>query len=122
MKQILVALLDNALTYTPAHGTVTLPLDDADRQATLTIRDTGRGIAPADLPHIFERFCRADRAQGGSGPGLAIAQSIVHALHGQTAVQSCPCRGLHLSGEPALSPQWVTNGQSFPHQRARSVR
>jgi len=97
VKQILVALLDNALKYTPAVGTITLTLEVENLQAMLTISDTGIGIASADLPHIFERFYRADRArsreQGGSGLGLAIVQSMVHALHGQIAVQSVPGEG-----------------------------
>jgi signal transduction histidine kinase len=97
MKQVLVALLDNALKYTPVEGTVTLALRVENRQAIVTISDTGIGITPQDLPHIFERFYRADRARsrerGGSGLGLAIAQSMVHALHGHIDVQSAPGEG-----------------------------
>lgn len=97
VKQVLVALLDNALKYTPAGGTVTLALRVEGRQAIVTVSDTGIGIAPADLPHIFERFYRADRARtrerGGSGLGLAIAQSIVQALRGRIDVQSTPGQG-----------------------------
>lgn len=97
LKQVLVALLDNAFKYTPAEGTVTLALSVEERQAIMTISDTGIGIPSEDLPHIFERFYRADRArsreQGGSGLGLAIAQSIVQTYHGRIEVQSTPGQG-----------------------------
>lgn len=97
LKQVLVALLDNAFKYTPAEGTTTLALSVEERQAIMTISDTGIGIASEDLPHIFERFYRADRArsreQGGSGLGLAIAQSIVQTYHGRIEVQSTPGQG-----------------------------
>lgn len=97
LKQVLVALLDNAFKYTHAGGTVTLALSVENRRAIVTVSDTGIGIASEDLPHIFERFYRADRArsreQGGSGLGLAIAQSIIQAYHGHIEVQSTPGQG-----------------------------
>ncbi|HLG60318.1 MAG TPA: HAMP domain-containing sensor histidine kinase [Ktedonosporobacter sp.] len=97
VKQVLIALVDNALKYTPYEGTVSLSLDVADDWAVVKVNDTGIGIAPEDLPHIFERFYRADRARtrdcGGSGLGLSIAQSITQALGGTIAVESAPGRG-----------------------------
>lgn len=97
LKQALVALLDNALKYTPAAGSVTLSLSIAGHEATLTVSDTGIGIDPEDLPHIFERFYRADRArsreQGGSGLGLAIVQSIVQEHRGRIDVESILGKG-----------------------------
>jgi two-component system OmpR family sensor kinase len=96
-KQVLVALLDNALKYTPPEGSVTLSLSADRQEATVTVSDTGIGIAPEDLPHIFERFYRADRArsreQGGSGLGLAIVESIVREHHGRINVRSVPGQG-----------------------------
>jgi signal transduction histidine kinase len=97
LKQALVVLLDNALKYTPAAGSVTLSLSIAGQEATLAVSDTGIGIDPEDLPHIFERFYRADRArsreQGGSGLGLAIVQYIVQEHRGRIDVESTPGKG-----------------------------
>ncbi|MEO8972303.1 MAG: HAMP domain-containing sensor histidine kinase [Ktedonobacteraceae bacterium] len=97
LKQVLVALLDNALKYTPYEGSVSLSLIVEAESAIVKISDTGIGIAPEDLPHIFERFYRADRARsrerGGSGLGLAIVQSIVQQFHGSIEVNSTPGKG-----------------------------
>lgn len=85
--QVLVNLLDNAIAYTPAGGTITITCQPSASLVTLVVQDTGAGIAPPDLPHIFDRFYRPDagrtRARGGAGLGLAICQSIV-AAHGGT--------------------------------------
>lgn len=97
LKQALVALLENALKYTPSEGTVTLSLTTQDGNALLSVCDTGIGISPEDLPHIFERFYRADparsRDRGGSGLGLAIVKSIVEEHGGSIAVESTPGKG-----------------------------
>ena len=97
LKQALVALVDNALKYTPSEGKVSLMLSTAEGQARLEVKDTGIGIAPGDIPHIFERFYRADRTrsheQGSSGLGLAIVQSIIQAHHGSIEVESAPGGG-----------------------------
>lgn len=81
LRQLLLILLDNALKYTPPGGEVTLGLRQRGAHAELSVRDTGAGIAAEDLPHVFERFYRADRARGrdpgGTGLGLAIARWIV---------------------------------------------
>jgi len=97
LKQAFVALLDNALKYTPYEGSVTLSLVTGEGYATVKVSDTGIGILAEDLPHIFERFYRADRARsrerGGSGLGLAIAQNIVREHQGSIEVESMPGRG-----------------------------
>lgn len=97
LKQVLIALVDNALKYTPPGGMVSLALSIKHNQAVIEVKDTGIGIAPEDLPHIFERFYRADHAssrdQGGSGLGLAIAQSIIQEHQGQIEVESSPGAG-----------------------------
>jgi signal transduction histidine kinase len=97
LKQALVALVDNALKYTPYEGCVTLSLTTDKHSAIVKVSDTGIGILPDDLPHIFERFYRADRARsrdrGGSGLGLAIVQSIVREHEGSIEVESTPGKG-----------------------------
>jgi histidine kinase len=85
VDQILINLLNNALRYTPDEGTVTLRACDDGDMVMVAVQDTGVGIAPEHLAHIFERFYRVDksraRASGGSGVGLTIARHLVYA-HG----------------------------------------
>ncbi|HEV2658987.1 MAG TPA: ATP-binding protein, partial [Ktedonobacteraceae bacterium] len=92
LTQALVALLDNALKYTPQGGHVALSLTVVDAEAVVKVSDTGIGIAEEDLPHIFERFYRAQQAQtrqhSGSGLGLAIVQSIMREHNGTVEVES----------------------------------
>lgn len=85
LTQLVLILLDNALKFTPPGGTITLGVT-AERQAVvLRIADTGAGIAPEDVPYIWERFYKADKSHarmaGGTGLGLAIAKEIIN-LHG----------------------------------------
>ena len=91
---VLMNLVDNALIYTPRGGQVMLSSQRTEAQIAITVQDTGMGIAPADLPHIFERFYRADLARrhatGGSGLGLAIVRSLVEAHQGTVTVDSAP--------------------------------
>jgi heavy metal sensor kinase len=90
--QVLMGLVDNALAYTNAGGTVTLNVEARDDVVCLTVRDTGIGISEEDRAHIFERFYRADparsRAAGGSGLGLSIAQWVIQAHGGTISVES----------------------------------
>lgn len=90
--QMLIALTDNAIRYTPAQGSITLSVEENAAEAQITIQDTGIGIGPEDIPHIFERFFRADparqRAHGGSGLGLAIVQEIIKASGGSIDIES----------------------------------
>jgi signal transduction histidine kinase len=80
-----VNLVVNALRYTPAGGTITVRTAIEDGRATLRVLDTGPGIDPEDLPHLFERFYRGRSAEwtSGSGIGLAVASELVTA-HGGT--------------------------------------
>lgn len=92
IAQVVRNLLSNALRYTPAGGNITIASATERGGALVSVRDTGSGIAPEDLPHVFERFYRTDRGRarvhGGSGLGLAIAERII-ALHGgQIGVES----------------------------------
>jgi signal transduction histidine kinase len=92
MGRVLNNLVGNALGYTPPGGSVTLRAERIDDGVSVSVRDTGTGILPDDLPHIFERFYRGDksrnRASGGSGLGLAIAKGIVEAHGGSIRVES----------------------------------
>lgn len=99
IRQLLMNLLTNAIKYTPQGGAVEVILSASDDEAELLVRDTGIGIATGDLPHVFERFWRADPARSrtgerpGVGLGLAIAKWIVEAHGGTIEVQSRPGRG-----------------------------
>jgi heavy metal sensor kinase len=97
LRQLLMNLVDNAIRYTPIGGHVTLTWDRQGHFARLAVSDTGSGIAPEDLPHLFERFYRADRARaraaGGTGLGLAIAKWIAEVHGGRIAVDSRPGYG-----------------------------
>ncbi|HVP17996.1 MAG TPA: HAMP domain-containing sensor histidine kinase, partial [Spirochaetia bacterium] len=85
VERVLTNLIENALTFTPAGGSVRVALSGEDGAVQVSVTDTGTGIGPDDLPHIFDRFYRADRSRDrsreGAGLGLAIAREIVE-LHG----------------------------------------
>jgi signal transduction histidine kinase len=85
LQQVVNNLLQNALTHTPDGGEIEIRLDPVDGSAQIAVRDSGSGIAPEHLPHVFDRFYRADRsrtrATGGAGLGLTIVKAIVE-LHG----------------------------------------
>jgi len=95
LGQLLLILVENALKYTPAGGRVALALRLDGAEARLSVADTGPGIDPADLPHIFERFYRAEtaRATSGSGLGLAIARWLAEQHGGRIDVASAPGQG-----------------------------
>ncbi|GAB4429287.1 MAG: HAMP domain-containing sensor histidine kinase [Anaerolineae bacterium] len=89
LKQVLINLVTNALKHTPPGGTVTISLYRDPEWVRVIVADTGRGIAPTALPHIFERFYQAkDHNQKGSGLGLSIAQWVAKAHGGQITVTS----------------------------------
>jgi two-component system phosphate regulon sensor histidine kinase PhoR len=92
LNQILANLLDNALKHTPAGGAVTLRAIAVEGAIEVSVQDTGAGIPPADLPHIFKRFYRADKARsrelGGTGLGLAIVKHIAQAHGGSVRAES----------------------------------
>jgi signal transduction histidine kinase len=89
LRQLLINLVINAIRHTPAGGKVTLSLYREPEWVRVIVADTGRGIAPTDLPHIFERFYRTENnGQAGSGLGLSIAQWIAQAHGGQITVAS----------------------------------
>ncbi len=100
LAQVLRNLLSNALRHTPSGGRVALRArrqDGADPKVRIEVSDTGPGIPPEHLPHVFDRFWRADpsraRQTGGSGLGLAIARSLVEAMGGHIGVESAVGEG-----------------------------
>ena len=97
MRQVLGNLIGNALRYTPAGGRISLSAGGEDGALLLSVADTGSGIAPEDLPYVFDRFYRGDRArsegQGESGLGLPIARSLVEMHGGTISIRSGPGEG-----------------------------
>lgn len=106
LQQVVNNLVDNAVKFTPAGGSVTVDLihDRVAKRAIFRVRDSGVGISPLDLPHVFERFYRADKSRqreqqthehqpGGTGLGLSICQSIVQAHNGTMEIDSMPAQG-----------------------------
>jgi signal transduction histidine kinase len=88
---LLLNLVDNAIKYTPSGGDVTLTLKREAGWVLVSVADTGCGIPEEDLPHIFERFYRADRSRarpGGAGLGLSIAKWVAEAHGGELEVES----------------------------------
>ncbi len=97
LKQILVNLLDNAIRYTPAGGTISVQVTGDDKNAILEVRDTGIGIPPAAIPHVFDRFFRVQHVRTnqvhGTGLGLSIVKSICSAHDATISVKSEEGRG-----------------------------
>lgn len=97
ISQVIINLISNAIKFTSEGGRIGIQLRDEGDDAVMKVQDTGAGIAPKDLPHIFERFYRADasrsRATGGSGIGLTITKAIVDAHRGRIEVESKPMEG-----------------------------
>ncbi len=126
LVQVLVNLLNNAAKYTERGGSVWLTVERHDTEAVLRVRDTGVGIAPELLPHIFELFTQAewpvDRSQGGLGIGLALVRRLVE-LHGGAITASS--QGLGHGSEfavrlPALPPT-EANGKGHPDYGEKAV-
>lgn len=97
LKQVLLNLVDNAIKYTPQGGEVTLSLVKDENWVKIAVQDTGIGIAAENMPNLFDRFYRVDKARsrdaGGTGLGLAIARSVVDAHNGKITVESQPGKG-----------------------------
>jgi heavy metal sensor kinase len=95
IRQVIVNLLDNAIKYTPQNGSITVSAGRQGQEAVVTIHDTGPGIPPKDLPHIWDRLFRGDqsRSQPGLGLGLGLVRAIVHAHGGEVGVESKPGEG-----------------------------
>ncbi len=109
LEQIVANLLQNALRYTEPGGEVMLRVARSDSEAVLEVTDTGIGIQPSDLRHIYTRFWRGDpsrsRSTGGTGIGLAIVRELVQAHEGRIEVDSTPGSGSRFRVVmPALKP------------------
>jgi heavy metal sensor kinase len=107
LGRLILLLVDNAVKYTPAPGQVRVFLESGGGVAALVVTDTGIGIAAEDLPHVFDRFFRADKARsrdsGGAGLGLSIARWIVEQHAGRITIASEPGRGCRVRVElPAV--------------------
>ena len=95
IEQVLSILLDNALHHTPERGQIHVALQLINAEVWVCVRDTGKGIPPQALPHVFERFYRASETSSpdGSGLGLSIAQAILHTHGGRIWAKSQPGQG-----------------------------
>lgn len=109
LQQVLINLLANAIEFTPSGGEIRVTAAPDGELIRVTVQDTGIGIPPQDLPRIFERFYRVDKARsrmlGGTGLGLAIAKQIVELSGGSIAIASHPGKGTEVSFTvPVASP------------------
>jgi two-component system OmpR family sensor kinase/two-component system sensor histidine kinase BaeS len=114
LGQVLHNLFDNALRYTPQGGSITIRVAADGDGLKLEVRDTGEGILAEHLPHVFDRFYRADTARaresGGSGLGLAIARSIVEAHGGRIQAESAGVAGQGSTFVVHLPASWEETG------------
>jgi signal transduction histidine kinase len=125
--QVVMNLVENAVRYTNPGGRVTVTVEARQGQARLAVRDTGIGIAPEHLPHIFERFYRADTARrrtGGSssGLGLSIVEWVVQAHGGVVSVESQPGRGSCFTVMLPLAPALPTGTGTLSTRSVPMVR
>jgi signal transduction histidine kinase len=101
VQRVLFNLVQNAIRHTPQDGTILLGAQDESGEVRVDVVDSGEGIAPEDLPRIFDRFYRGEksrvRGQGGAGLGLAIAKGLVEAQGGRIWAQSAPGQGARIS-------------------------
>ncbi|WP_257454446.1 hybrid sensor histidine kinase/response regulator [Archangium lipolyticum] len=128
LQQVVWNLLTNAIKFTPSGGQVVVRLEQGEGEARLEVEDTGQGIAPSFLPHVFERFRQADssstRSHGGLGLGLAIVRHLVE-MHGGTvfAHSDGPGRGatfrVTFPHPPPCAPEPSPSTQARPEQGAR---
>lgn len=119
LMQVLGNLLDNALRHTPAGGHVTLTAARTGAEVAFTVADDGEGITPEHLPHLFERFYRADyardRGRGGSGIGLAIVKALTEAHGGHVSVTSRgPGHGTTFTATVPASAKSAPRGEGQP--------
>lgn len=110
IEEVMTNLLTNSLNFTPAPGKITIKARRDDAFIAISVTDTGEGIPPSDLPHIFERFYKTDKSRGsqGSGLGLSICKHIIQAHGGKMWAESVEGKGSTLSFTlPLASPSMV---------------
>ena len=119
MSQVMANLLSNALRHAGEDSVVTIGMGRFGASVELSVADTGPGIAPEDLPHVFERFYRVDRSrsrsEGDSGLGLAIAKEVVEANGGRIWAESGQGEGAVFTLRVPVSPDGG-NIREHPHQ------
>jgi len=124
LKQLLLILLHNAIKYTPPAGRVTVGLRRVHGTVEITVEDTGVGISPEDLPHVFERFYRADPARsrdpGGTGLGLPIARWLAEQHGGEVTLASEPGRGTMARVRLPLARMAEIEGRPIPSARLQA--
>jgi heavy metal sensor kinase len=118
LERLFMTVLDNAIKYTPAGGHVSLGLRLENSEAIIEVADTGIGIAEIDLPHVFERFYRADQARSrethGSGLGLSIAKWIAESHNGSIELLSQPGQGTRVTIRLPLAVELSTKSPDLP--------
>ena len=123
LQQIIHNLLSNAIKFTPAGGRVSVRVDRVGDEARLVVSDTGVGIAPAFLPHVFDRFRQADssmtRVYGGVGLGLTLVRDLVELHHGRVTAES---RGDGAGATFTVCLPLRLAGAAAPREPAESVR
>lgn len=124
--QALINLLDNAIIYTNAGGHVTVSVEQKEHTAYLAIHDTGIGIAPEHMPHLFERFYRVDPARvrtdgNSSGLGLAIVEWVIHAHGGSISVESQVGQGSIFLITLPLTPTKLVHSDALTLGRSKAA-
>jgi signal transduction histidine kinase len=111
LRRMVVNLVENAIQYGGDEASVRVALTRSDRRGILEVTDSGPGIAPEHIPHLFDRFYRVDssrrRSTGGTGLGLAIVQEIVLAHGGSVQVASSPGKGSTFTVTLPAEPSWA---------------
>ena len=125
-RRVIRNLIDNAIKYTPASGRITVSAQEIDNRVAISVSDTGKGIPEADLPHIFDKFYRAETDDGptgtaasGVGLGLYLAQHIVSQLDGELTVESKPARGATFT---MFLPRWIDDTASVENEEDADVK
>jgi len=120
LRRVIRGLLDNAIKYTPAGGVITVAAYEIDDRLAIRVSDTGKGIPAADLPHIFEKFYRAEaETASGVGLGLYLAQHIVSQVDGELTVESEPGRGTMFT---LFLPRWIDDTVNEQGEEDKDVK
>lgn len=124
LRRVIRGLIDNAIKYTPEGGQITVSAQESTDTIAICIRDTAKGIAETDLPHVFEKFYRAgletdDASSPGVGLGLYLAQHIVGQLNGEMSVESAVGRGTTFT---LRLPRWIDGVAADEQEEDKHVK